>query len=206
MTLLDKEFENLTIDYERIRASSIDELGGSTLLEELDEEGYNFENYNAVYSNSLYINIYTIFENSLLGICENSFAKDIYGNTKRKDGESLIAYYFRVVEKASKTSNDELRDELKVVDKAYRKLRNKLVHNRYLCSVNDFEVLKDLNGVSFLNDGLYQNKYRIVISDQEFLVRFIRRIRELIKGIYVFYHNEMIELNFKRKKAAGETP
>jgi hypothetical protein len=191
--ILEEEFDNLFSEFEKIRDSNKNERELESLYMELEGKGYNFENYYAIYYNSFYINVYTIIENSLLMICEDRNCKELFKRIKKKDRESHISHYFRVIKSVTKTKNKELKSDLKEIDGNYRKLRNRLVHNRYLCSLEDKRELQKLDGVSFFTSTTSNSEYRIVIEDKKLLLEFITKAREFIKGVYSFYHNSIIE-------------
>jgi hypothetical protein len=140
--ILNENFKTLSSEFQNIQQSNISKEEKELRIDDIEIEGNNFENYYAVYYNSFFINICTIIENSLLNICEESHCYETLQNTIKKKKESDISRYFRVIEKVAKNSDWELKRDFNVINSKYRKLRNRLVHNRYLCTSKDVDRFK----------------------------------------------------------------
>ena len=196
------ERKKLTVVVDEIIKSSSDEREEEYLIGEVEEEYNNFDHYQAVYLNSLYINTYTILENALLHLCENYVTQIEYikfTKNNKKNNISHIMYYYKFLKDFAKQEESLLKTELDILDGNYRLLRNKLVHNRYLCSEVDKVSLQSLTDVDF-HYSTYNEKYRIIIKNDAFLLDFLSKIRNLIKGIYVFYDNHIIIPYIESKK------
>ena len=177
--------------YKGILESEIEEFEKDIILDEINDEGNNFETYKEVYLNSFYINIYSIFENALEKICIN-YCKTDYDKLKKSNSKkSIIQILVGVIQKTADIEFTEIQSEFKEIDIEFRVLRNCLIHSRYTCEAKDIENLGNLAGIRFITVPL-NSKLRLQIENKDLIIDFINKVRFLLKGIYTLFHNKII--------------
>lgn len=181
--------EKLKEKYKTMIESNIDEITEDNNSAEIDKEYHDFYTFKEIYLNSLYINIYSIFENALFKLCVNYCNMD-YKKLK-KVNLSQNKLLLDVLSKTAKIEFLEILSEFTVIDTQFRILRNCLIHSRYTCKSNDIKNLKDVNGLRFSISG-YHGKMRPEIENEGLLIDFINKVRYLLKGVYVLFHNKII--------------
>ena len=174
---------DLKTEYEKILNSSLSEPEKTYFCEEIDREGNYFDTYHEVYLNSFFINIYTIFENTLLGLYKNHCPHNGF-----KGNLSLLEKYLNVIKKTIGIEFLEIQSEFDLINGSYRKLRNCLIHSRYDCTEKEVEDFKNLKAIRLIKSE-FSGNLKPQIENKDFIIEFIEKIKYLTKTIYVLFHN-----------------
>ncbi len=190
---LELEMKNLITEYRRISNSEISELDKTNALDDIDVEGNNFETYNEVYLNSFYINIYSIFENTLLRICTSYCIPNSDDLKKKLKGNlSFIEKYLNIIKETVNYEFTEIQSEFNLFNSEYRTLRNYFIHSRYVCTSKEIENLKNLESIGFISSGLGSN-LKPQIENKEFIIDFIKRVKSFLHELYVIFYKKFME-------------
>jgi hypothetical protein len=164
----------------------------------VEEKYEEFSTYKEVYMNSLFINVYALFESNLLRFCleycnnkYNELEKNKKGK-KKGDTPSQINNLFNVIKETVNLPFIEIQSIFELIDDKYRLLRNFIAHCRYKCDDKKIEELKVFNDIKFIDNG-YVGSKKVVIENKDFISDFILKISDFFKGLYIIFHNKILK-------------
>ena len=137
-----------------------------------------------IYFNSLFVNVYTILENSLDKFCNKYCCDSVIFIKKKGKNESSISFYNRVIKQYIDVKNTELRAKMDLMDKTYRNIRNCLVHKRHNCANKDIKNIRNFDGIKFRSNHYSTDLFEITIENEKTITDFVHEVRLLIKNIY----------------------